>query len=51
MMENLVQNTLGGPWLDLLHSLEVDRANVMSVWGLSKSYVLGISIPGTMHLV
>ena len=51
MMENLVQNMLGGPRLDLLHPPEVDGTSVMSVWGLSKSYVHGIFILGTMHLV
>ena len=51
LMENLVQNTLGGPRLDLLHPPEVDGTSVVSVWGLSKSYVLGIFIPGTIHLV
>ena len=51
LMGNLVQDTLGGPRLDLLHPLEVDGTSIMSVWGLSKSYVLGIFIPGTIHLV
>ena len=51
LMGNLVQDRLVGPHLDLLHPLEVDGTSIMSMWGLSKSYVLSILILGTMHLV